>query len=63
MTVVQINTIEENGGEFALLKDDFMVLITGPNKGKCIDGKREILPTASETDKTLREIYDKDTVF
>jgi hypothetical protein len=58
MTIVEIDSFEQNGGEFALLEDNFMVLITGPNKGTCIDGETEILPNASETGKTLREIYD-----
>lgn len=53
MKLVEIDTFEENGGEFALVEDGFLVILTGPNAGDFEDG---VLPSFSETNKSLREV-------
>lgn len=57
MKLVEINHIEENGGEFALKEKDFLLILTGPNSGEYIDGREGVLPNFSETDKSLRRIF------
>jgi len=60
MKLVEIEDFEENAGEFALKQGDFLVILTGPDAGDRIEG---MLPSFSNTDKSLREIFNEDTML
>jgi len=54
MKLVEIDEFEDNGGEYALKDDNFLVLL---KSGNTIDGDVDFLPGHTETDKSLREIF------
>lgn len=61
MTLVEIDDIEDNGGEFALKEGDFLVVLTGPNAGETMGGDAgDMLPNFTEMNKTLREIFGEE---
>ena len=60
MKLVKIDHFEENGGEFALKDGDFLVILTGPNAGEY---EHRLLPSFSETDKTLKEIFGENGIL